>query len=338
MKTNQKKITGYIFLNLSCLLAILLPIYFENTLSNFVILILVLFGSLIAGSLTFSKLNLAIAWLAMFLYMINPGPLKLFVPVIPLLGFFIYIEPIRIQKLVNFGIVISVLTLFLISISGHYGYGQGLNLVNRQSEIFVYVIILNLIFFRHTLTIPVFVAVSSSIIFNPGGVGNRSAAFLLFFVLSKENIKKYWSKLSKLKVTTIMFLALLCFVAAMILYKLIENPKFSPDYEEQRLLWIGMLIQYFLDNGILAFWDDAEHILPNSNPHNSFAYLLMYETLVGLYKVVIFIYSIFLMPLSSWLAILLRGSFDSFFYVGPLGIIFSLLVTSYLKHPTNNMH
>ncbi|MGV8934789.1 MAG: hypothetical protein ACOH1I_09205 [Gallionellaceae bacterium] len=281
------------------------------------------------------KISVVVIIIGAFLYAIDQGSLKFLIPLIPFFGLLIHIKPFENERHIIFGMVVSTSTVFIVNIAAHYGHSLGFNFINNQSQLYVYAILLNLIFFRSPIMLPVLSAVVNSVLLNPSPIGNRSGAFLIFFIFNKEYYRKLINGLRKLKLSTI-FIALFIIIGlSLIAFKIISSPKYGDDYHESRFEWAADVLLYVYDNGVADLWMNAEGILPVSNPHNSFLYLLMYESLVGIFKNIIFICSIFIIPLSSWFVIALRASFDSFFFVGPLGILFGLLIRSFLTRKDN---
>ena len=110
--------------------------------------------------------------------------------------------------------------------------------------------------------------------------------------------------------------------------------KMTDIYSDPRFQWFIPMLQLLLNEGFISFFNNGTEMLYDlgdgrRNPHNSFFYLLLEQYWLGLFKILMFIWSIFLIPLSAWLAIAGRSSFDIFFLLGPQDIILVVLISEF---------
>ena len=331
--SSRRLLLGYIILSKALVFSVILPSFVGNRYANFIVLILILLAGILSSRVSLNNFSIITIFTSFFLYSINQGALNFLVPLLPFLGLLFLIKPFASDRYNWLAMIASSVAIIATNIFSHYSTDQlGTNYINLQSQVYLHIILLNLIYFRKPFVIPVFLAVANSILFNPGLIGNRSAIFLLFFLLTKDHIKKLVNLVRSNKVYGILVLFLLSIISYMFIDKIIDNPKWGGEYHELRFMWALQVLEYLRINGLNALWDNAELILPTINPHNSFLYLLMYEAYVGIFKLLIFALSIFIVPSSAFLAIFLRASFDSFFLVGPSGLIFFILIRSYKKY------
>lgn len=278
-----------------------------------------------------AKLRLSIFFVFIFCfssitYFFLPGPLKIFVPLIPIVGL-LFTQPSfseefflkHKKKLIFFSLSIITLVNYIF----FFGYDDGRNFVNIQSQYFIFLILLNIIYFNKPLAICIFACVTYAFILNPNYYGNRSSLFLLLFLLNERTINFTFLKFSETlngKKNVHVFLLAAFFVGLSI--SILSHPSAFKIFENERLdIWIGIYKDFrFLEYNELVNISYFNKL----NPHNSFLYVLMYEGMIGIIKIMLFLISIFYIPLVVWLPIFLRASFDSFFLVGPLSIYFFL--------------
>ncbi len=113
-----------------------------------------------------------------------------------------------------------------------------------------------------------------------------------------------------------------------------QRGKMLDVYSDPRFQWFMPLIQLLINEGFTSFFDNGGDLLytlgdGRKNPHNSFFYLLLGQYWIGLFKILLFIFSVFIIPVSAWLAIAGRASFDIFFLLGPLDIILVILASEF---------
>ncbi|WP_197461170.1 hypothetical protein [Synechococcus sp. MIT S9504] len=266
----------------------------------------------------------------LFSSLLDGGVLGPAISFIPFVGFlFLPLSLTRLNLHSNYYQKIDILVVFSILVGAWIAYYQfGLHVVNLLSQLYLYLIILNFIFIGKANQLTVLLCVSAALISNPGGIGsNRSSVFLLLSLISNENFlwlkNKVWG-ISASKIFKFMVVITLLFSLVFIIY---SNPKFHTDYEEVRFLWWQEIIT-FDPEMIFYNLSNLGPLLYPFNPHNSFLYMLLYEGIPGLVKVVLFAISSFSIPFGLWLAIFLRSFLDSFFLVGGHGIIFFLFLNS----------
>lgn len=324
---------GYSIFNVALVLSLILPSIIDSAYANFIVLALFLVASTLSSKISLNKLSVICILTSIVLYSVNQGALKFLVPILPFLGFIFTIKPFKPDCYDKFAIWISSSAIVFINIYSHFAVDKlGLNFINLQSEIYLYIILVNLIYFRKPFSLPVLLAVANSLLFSPGLIGNRSALFLLIFLFNREYITHLVTLLRSKSLGSIGLLFCLFMLLFLFLNILIANPKWGDDYYEPRFDWLLQILGYVHTHGLEELWKYAEILLPSANPHNSYLYLLMYETLVGIFKIIIFISSIFIIPGSAFFAIFFRAFFDSFFLVGPSGLIFFILIRSYKRY------
>jgi hypothetical protein len=328
-----KTIKLSIFLQLSIAVTFLSDLYNVTTLGNLSSLVLIVFGFLRYGKISISLIPLFITYTALILYVINPGNLKIGVSLLPFIGFFF--KPIHLPK-ENLIIaqLISLLNILFIHIIGHIGYGYfGINSINTQSQLYLYVLIVNILLFNKPFVSSVIFSVILAALFNPGRIGNRSSIFLVLFLLNNKNLKNICNSFKKNRhwLRKILFGMLVLGFSIITGTWLINHPKFESGgfISDIRFIWFADMFNYLLNNGMANLIDNASRVFVDevyANPHNSFFYMLFHEAWVGALKTTLFFISVVFIPFSSWLAIFCRASLDSFFFVASLGILFASLM------------
>ena len=284
----------------------------------------------ITSRVLFYKLNAFLLAIALICYFVYLGPLKPFVPVLPFLGLFfkkhLFLLSDYLTKQFN---IISCLNIFFINFLSWIGFWQrDLNLINLQSIFYLHMILVNILFSKRLIILPTLCAVLNAFFLNPGLLGNRSSLFLLFFILPNliDFFKKQNFSIKKIIIYGFVFLFLVKAIS-----DLIFHPKFlNEDYYEPRLDYLNEILLLIQEKGYINAIKKISDEFGVFNPHNSFAYLFIYEGPVGLYKSIIFLFSIFVIPVYIWTAIFLRASFDSFLLVGNFGIIYFYFINHFL--------
>jgi len=333
-----------------------------QTIGNLIVLMLVLASFILYGKISFTKSTVSIFLIAIYLYLLRPGDFFIGVPLIPLLGLFLlpkeYNYDLFIKQYKNKAEIVSLITLFCVYLACYLStrfFGGTLD--NAISSTALFLIVLNLIFFKEVFYKTVVLAVVLSLLFTPGlggskdystlGIaythhGNRSGVFLLLFLVNKLHIQYMYSFLKR---HVIVFFLGFC-ISLIILYFILEEfmvrPKMTNLYSDPRFQWFAPLAELFYKEGPVAFFDNGAQMLyelgnGRENPHNSFFYLLLAEYWVGLLKVIIFFGAIFVMPIFAWLALAGRASFDIFFMLGPINIIVVSMIVVYFKRATSNI-
>lgn len=322
-------------------------------IGNLIILVIIVLGFLAYGRFSLTRLALLITALAIIGYLVAPGDFTVGVPLLPFVGLFLIPNHYNINvlrekygKLAKRISLINVILIYIICYVATIYFG--LRLINNMSVLYLYLIMINLLFFREPFFITVLLAVILCTLFTPGsastqsvsllgftttGQGNRSAIFLILFLLNKKYITKVFSLFMKKKLFVIMSV-LTCFAlygTYIFVYWFLQRPKILYLYSDPRFLWFYPMLELLMNEGILKFFEQGSYLLSilgdgRTNPHNSFIYLLLAEYWVGLLKVVVYMLSILIIPVSAWLAIFGRAFLDIFFLLGPLGIIFMSMV------------
>ena len=246
----------------------------------------------------------------------------------------------------------TFLVVYLILyVSKNYFGGNTDNLV---SILAIYIIALNLIFFRESFITTVLLAVVLSSLFTPGPVsygetptfgvpnthqGNRSAVFLLFFLFSKNHINKIYNVVIKKKYFFWRILSLVPFsiLLVVLVIDFMARDNMSNVMLDPRFQWFIPMIQLIINEGFSSFFNNGSELLETlgdgrRNPHNSFFYLLLEQYWIGLLKILLFLFSMVIVPFGAWLAIAGRASFDIFFLLGPLDIFLVFMVSEFFKN------
>lgn len=323
---------------------------------NILVTLVIVFAFIVYGKVSIIRSSLFISLIVFYIYLLRPGVFTIGVPLLPFIGLFLIpkhysIEQIRIQYGKN-AKFISLANVLVIYISGYIAKNYfGINIVNNMSILCMQLIIVNLIIFREPFFFTVIFSVLLCMFYSPGVTsntfalslpmthqGNRSAIFLLLFLFNKEYLLKILQLLRKkkyfLKISIFFFLSLIgVFLFIDYFLKLPKNADISSD---PRFLWFYPMAELLFYSGVTEFFDKGSDMLyelgeGRRNPHNSFFYLLLEEYWVGLIKILIYVFSLFILPVSAWLAIGGRAFFDIFFLLGPLGMIFMVLVRVYLQ-------
>lgn len=302
-------------------------IYFEKTFwAEFCSLLAVSVSLLIGAKIRLSILFVFIFCFSSIIYFFLPGPLKIFVPLIPLVGLF-FTQPRFSEKFFHKHkikiILFSLSIITLVNYIFYLSYSDGQNSVNIQSQYFLFLIFLNIIYFNKPVEICVFACVTYAFILNPNGFGNRSSLFLLLFLINGSTVNFLVSKFFETpNVKKIMPVFLLAAFFTVLSFSILLHPTIFKIYEDERfIIWIDIYKNF----GFFKYNEFMDiNYFNKTNPHNSFLYVIMFESMVGIIKVLLFLVSIFYIPLTVWLPIFLRASFDSFFLVGPLSIYFFL--------------
>ncbi|MFT6908438.1 MAG: hypothetical protein ACJAS1_005139 [Oleiphilaceae bacterium] len=116
----------------------------------------------------------------------------------------------------------------------------------------------------------------------------------------------------------------------------LHRPKNADIGADPRFVWFYPMAELLFGRGVIPFFEEGADLLyvlgdGRTNPHNSFFYLLLTEYWVGLIKILVYIFSISIIPVSAWTAIGGRAFFDIFFLLGPLGILFMVFVRVYFQ-------
>lgn len=334
------------------------PNYGYERLGNVLILLLVLVSFFLYGKYSFSPIRVLIFLFSIFLYILKPGMFTIGVPLVPLLGLFL------IPKNHNFNLfsktfkkrakklsAIYFLVVYFILYIAKLNFGG--NTDNYVSIVAIYVIALNIIFFREAFSFTVLLAVVLSLLFTPGppsiqfnevsifGVpnvhqGNRSAVFLLLFLFNIKFIKYIYHVIIKKKYFIWFILALIPFTIFIesIIRDFLMRFERVDVYSDPRFQWFEALFDLFFYEGPTAFFNNGSQLLSDlgnesnqQNPHNSFFYLLLAQYWLGLVKILFFIFSILIIPISAWFAIAGRAMFDPFLLLGPIDIILVVMVS-----------
>ena len=341
---------------ITLLLSLWMPESGIERVGNVILLLLILFSFFFYGKYKFTPIRGFLFLFSILLYVSWPGSFTIGAPLVPLIGLFlstkkhnfdlfrrVFMKKAKKVSAVSFLLVYFILYLAKLKFGG--------NTDNLVSIVGVYIIALNIIYFRESFTITVLLVVVLSVLFTPGVVshgefptfgvpnthhGNRSAVFLLLFLLSKKNIKYLYRAIIKKKYFLRFLLALIPFIILMvsITSDFMQRGKMLDVYSDPRFQWFMPLIQLLINEGFISFFDNGSDLLYSigdgrTNPHNSFFYLLLAQYWVGLLKIVIFIFSIFIIPVSAWFAIAGRASFDIFLLLGPQDIILVILFSNY---------
>jgi len=367
MLINKENSTFKLFIALNVILilfAITLLLDLNNPefgferIGNFISLLLILLSFLFYGKYNLTYIRLFLFSLCVLLYLARPGIFNIGVPLVPFLGLFLcpkkYDFDLFRKMFIKRAKIISLIVLFLVYlifyVSKLYFEGGTANLVSIFA---IYIIALNLIFFRDPFVTTVIVAFLLSFLFTPGPVsygespvfgipnthqGNRSAVFLLLFLCSIKNIKGIYAFVIKKKyfVWCLLSLIPLTIITLSIISGFIQRDKMVDVYSDPRFQWFMPMFLLIVNEGFISFFNNGSEMLDNlgdgrRNPHNSFFYLLLEQYWLGLFKILIFISSIFIMPLSVWFAIAGRASFDIFFLLGPHDIILIVLFSEFYK-------
>lgn len=325
-------------------------------LGNLIILMIIVSGFLIFGRLSLTVFALSITSLAIIGYLIIPGDFAVGVPLLPFIGLFLVPKHYNVDrlkerygKLAKIISLINVILIYMICYVSKLYFG--LNLTNNTSELLLAVILINILFFREPFVMTVLLSTILCTLFTPGAPsstevsflgfitthqGNRSGVFLILFLLKKEYIATFFSLLIRKRYFLIICI-LICFClfgSYIYVDSFLHRHKMLILYDDPRFLWFYPMYKLLINNGIVAFFEQGSDLLyflgdGRENPHNSFLYLLIAEYWVGLLKVVVFMLSILIIPVSAWMAISGRAFFDIFFLLGPTGIIFMSLVRVY---------
>ena len=340
----------------SMLHIILLSAGMFQTAGNILVTLVIVFAFMVYGRVSLIKSALFITLIAFYVYLLRPGNFTIGVPLLPFVGLFLIpkrysIEEIRIKYGKN-AKFISLLSVIIIYISGYLAKNYfGINITNNLSILFLQLIIVNLIIFREPFISIVVLSVLLSMFYSPGTTsntfafslpmthqGNRSAIFLILFLFNKEYILKllYLLKKRKYFIKIIIFIVLSLIATFVFLDHFLSLPKNVAISTEPRLAWFYPMAELLFNNGLVAFFEEGAELLYNlgegrSNPHNSFFYMLLTEFWVGFIKIIIYVLSLFIIPMSAWAAIGGRASFDIFFLLGPLGMLFMTLVRVYFQ-------
>lgn len=339
-KIDILKLVGYILGN-TAIAVVCFGIFFGETfLGNAVAFTLILFALGLSGRVVINVETASIFFVATMLYFLEPGPLFPLVALIPLLGLFFDQDPVSddcFKNIKHLVIGISLMTIITVNTVFYIGYLNGENFVNIQSEFFLYILLLNVFFLKTPLNVCVAICVFLCFVINPHSGGNRSSLFLLIFLLNRQNfmllankqnftfLQKYsWDFSLRSYFFKITFLLLLLVIAISLFF----HPTMTAPFQDNRLeIWSQLFIDiYSLDYDELRTIYFEEEI----NPHNSFIFSMLFEGYVGFMKSLIFLLSIFFIPVYVWAAIFLRSTFDSFFLVGPLGIFFFAYVRMFM--------
>jgi hypothetical protein len=327
-------------------------------LGNIIILLLVLFSFLLYGKYSFSPIRVMFFLFCTLIYIVKPGMFSIGVPLVPLLGLFLMpknhnfnLFSKKFKKRAKILSAISLLAVYFILYIAKLKFGG--NTDNYISIVAIYVIALNIIFFRGAFSFTVLLAVVLSSLFTPGapsvqfnetsifGIpnvhqGNRSGVFLLLFLFNMKFIKYIYHTVIKKKYFMCFILALIpftIFIESMIREFLMRFERVDV-YSDPRFQWFGPLLNLFFYEGPTAFFNNGAQLLsdlgnePNQmNPHNSFFYLLLVQYWLGLLKILLFIFSILIIPISAWFAIAGRATFDPFLLLGPIDIFLVVMVS-----------
>jgi hypothetical protein len=326
------------------------------TIGNYVLIFFILISFFLFGKYRFTEKRILFFLFCLLLYIIKPGIFTFGVPLIPLIGIFLtlkkhdfelfkkmFIRRAKIISLITFAIIYLILF-----ISKLYFGGGTANLVSITA---IYIIVLNMIFFRVAFSSTVILAVLLSSLFTPGlgsygetptlsipntHQGNRSAVFLLLFLISLKHLKYFYSIIIKKKYFTLFIFSIipLTILLLSMLNDFMQRVKMSDIFSDPRFQWFMPMFQLLINEGPISFFNNGSEILSNlgdgrRNPHNSFFYLLLEQYWLGLFKIIIFLASIFTIPFSAWLAIAGRASFDIFFLLGPQDIILVILFSEF---------
>ena len=332
------------------------PDHSYDRLGNVIILLSVLVSFFLYGKYSITPIRLLFFIFCTLIYIVKPGMFSIGVPLVPLLGLFLmpknhnfnlfsktFKKRAKTLSAISFLIVYCILYISKLKFGG--------NTDNVVSIVAIYIIALNMIFFRESFTSTVLLAVVLSILFTPGLVssgesptfgvpnthqGNRSAVFLLLFLFSKKHIIYLYSFVMKKRYFVWCTLALIPFIILMvsIISDFMLRGKMLDIYSDPRFQWFGPLLKLLFNEGPTAFFNNGAEMLsslgnePNQkNPHNSFFYLLLAQYWLGLFKVLLFIFSILIIPISAWFAITGRALFDPFLLLGPIDIVLVVMVS-----------
>ena len=333
-----------------------MPVAGFQFLANVILLALILLAFFFYGKFRFTPVRVFLFLLLLLLYLLRPGLLNIGVPIVPLIGLFLSIKKHNFILFKNLYLkkarIVSIASIagvyFILYISKIYFGGNSDNLI---SIVALYVIALNILFFREAFFTTVIFAFVLSTLLTPANLdthpilgiihthgGNRSGAFLLLFLLSMNNIKNLYSLFIKKKYFAWFIFALFPVVILIlnIFNGFMARGNMLDVYTDPRFQWFMPLLQLLINEGLISFFDNGSDLLyelgdGRRNPHNSFFYLLLEQYWVGLFKILLFIFSIFVIPFSAWLAIAGRASFDIFFLLGPVDIIFVILLSNFSK-------
>jgi hypothetical protein len=325
-----------------------------QTAGNVILTLVFIISFIKYGRISFIRTSLIIMGIALFLYVLRLGNFTLGTPLLPFLGLFLVpqhynVEDLRVkyQKRAK---LLSLVNVFIIYIVGYVSTNYfDAHMVNNLSILFLQLILINIIFFREPFFFTVLLSVLLSTLLTPGvnslgGIlpfldthqGNRSAIFLILFLINKEYILRffYFIKKKKYFIRTLLFIITFLIGAYVFLDYFLNREKNIDVTSDPRFLWFYSLIELLFTEGVVAFFNDGANLLyelgeGRTNPHNSFFYLLLAEFWVGLIKILVYILSIFIIPISAWSAIGARAFFDIFFLLGPMGMIFMVFVRVY---------
>lgn len=338
------------------LLSLWMPGSGVERVGNVIMFLVILFSFLFYGKYKLTPVRVSLFLFCIFLYISRPGIFTFGVPLVPLIGLFLSLKKhnfdlfksmfFKSAKKISIATFIVVYLILYVS-KLEFGGGTG----NLVSIVAIYIIALNLIFFREAFISTVLLAVVLSILFTPGPVsygespifgipnthqGNRSAVFLLLFLFSIKNIKYLYAIVIKKRYIVWFIIALVPFSVLMVslISDFMQRGKMVDIYSDPRFQWFGPMIQLIMNEGLTSFFNNGSELLQTlgdgrRNPHNSFFYLLLEQYWLGLLKILMFVFTIFIIPVSAWLAIAGRASFDIFFLLGPQDIILVVLFSEF---------
>ncbi len=354
-----------IFFAITLLFNLWLPETNSQRIGNIVLLLTILVSFFIYGKIKITTVRFGLFFFSIFLYLIWPGVFAIGVPLVPLLGLFlstkkhdfqsfreIYIKKAKIVSIITFLIVYLILYISKLNFGG--------GTANLVSILALYVIAINMIFFRTAFASTVLISFFLSILFTPGpasygetptfGVpnthqGNRSAVFLLLFLFSMKNIQYFCKVIIKKKYFVWFVFALipLTILTLSLVSDFLNRGKMVDIFSDPRFQWFMPMLKLLLNEGLISFFNNGSDMLNDlgdgrRNPHNSFFYLLLEQYWLGLLKIFIYFYSIFIIPISAWFAIAGRASFDIFLLLGPQDIILIVLILEFYKFRYKHRH
>lgn len=325
----QRHFLLYFLLHASIVVTFLGDLYSRETVFSAIALLLIVGGCLVLGRVEYDRFFMVVFLFVLAAYVASPGKLKIGVSVLPFIGLFLSMPRVHLARYVrrdrNAVRLTSLAIIILIHLVAYVGFTtRELNFVNNMSALYVYVLLVNSIFFGEPFAESVIAAVLLPVFLSPGGIGNRSAVFLILFLFNRRYLGIIGQKIGRyLSAKRVFVLWAILLVGVALFVFLVSHPKFfNPAYEEPRLKWLSQSLAMIGDEGFPAYFQKGTELLPANNPHNSFLWLMLNDEWVGVVKAVFFLGSSFVVPTSAWLAVFARASFDSFFFSGQLGIIY----------------
>ena len=366
MIINNKELSTYrlfislnvvvVLLAITTVLSLLMPESGIERVGNIIILSTILLSFLFYGKFKFTPLRGLLFFFCFILYISRPGIFSIGVPLVPLIGLFLTTKQHNFdlfkKEFMKRAKIISIVFFFLVYLMLYwYSFSAREGSANQVSIVAIYFIVLNMIFFREPFIITVLFAFVLSSLFTPGLVsygetptfgvpnthqGNRSAVFLLLFLFTIKNIKGIYAFFIKKKYFVWFILSIIpitIFVFS-IVSDFLQRDKMMDVFSDPRFEWFIPMFQLIINEGFTSFFNNGSDMLytlgdGRRNPHNSFLYLLLEQYWLGLFKILIFISSIFALPLSTFLAITFRASLDIFLLLGAQDIFIVVLISEF---------